>query len=76
MFLSQQKPVFIIDWPKEIKPFYMKMNTDGKTVASMDLLVPEVGELIGGSVRENDYEVLKERMQHFGLNQGNSSHKI
>jgi len=71
-----KKPVFIIDWPKEIKPFYMKMNTDGKTVASMDLLVPEVGELIGGSVRENDYEVLKERMQHFGLNQGNSSHKI
>jgi len=64
-----KKPVFIIDWPKEIKPFYMKMNTDGKTVASMDLLVPEVGELIGGSVRENDYEVLKERMQHFGLNQ-------
>ena len=53
------KPVFVTDWPKEIKAFYMRMNDDGKTVAAADLLVPAVGELCGGSQREERYDVLK-----------------
>ena len=69
-YLSEQifkGPVFVTDYPKEIKAFYMKQNEDGKTVRAMDLLVPGVGELIGGSQREDDYEVLKNRMAECGL---------
>jgi len=57
-----QKPVFVTDYPKEIKAFYMRQNDDGKTVAAMDLLVPGVGELIGGSQREERADVLEQRM--------------
>ncbi len=57
-----KKPVFLTDYPKEIKSYYMKQNDDGKTVAAADLLVPGIGELIGGSQREDDYEKLKVRM--------------
>ena len=60
-------PVFVTDYPKDIKAFYMKLNDDGKTVRAMDLLVPGVGELIGGSQREDDYEKLKKRMQEMQL---------
>ena len=60
---SYQKPVFVTDYPKEIKAFYMRLNDDGKTVAAMDLLVPGVGEIIGGSQREERLDVLEERMQ-------------
>ena len=63
-----QKPVFLTDYPKEIKAFYMKQNPDGKTVAAADLLVPGVGELIGGSQREENYEVLKARIEELGMN--------
>ena len=59
-------PVFITDYPKEIKAFYMKQNPDGKTVAACDLLVPFVGELVGGSQREDDYNKLKTRMEELG----------
>ncbi len=61
------KPVFVTDYPKEIKAFYMKQNPDGKTVAATDLLVPGIGELIGGSQREEDMEKLKTRMKELGL---------
>ena len=60
-------PVFVTDYPKDIKAFYMKLNDDGKTVRAMDLLVPGVGELIGGSQREDDFEKLKKRMQEMYL---------
>ena len=60
-------PVFVTDYPKEIKAFYMRLNDDGKTVAAADLLVPGVGELIGGSQREERYDVLLSRMQELGL---------
>ncbi len=60
-------PVFVTDYPKDIKAFYMKQNEDGKTVAAMDLLVPGVGEIIGGSEREADYEKLLARMQELGM---------
>lgn len=63
------KPVFVTDYPKDIKSFYMRINDDGKTVAAMDLLVPGVGELIGGSQREERFDVLKERMAEMGLNE-------
>ncbi|MCR5690858.1 MAG: asparagine--tRNA ligase, partial [Eubacterium sp.] len=63
-----KKPVFVTDYPKEIKAFYMKMNEDGKTVAAMDCLVPGIGEIIGGSQREDDYDLLVERMKECGLN--------
>ncbi len=63
------KPVFVTDYPKEIKAFYMKLNDDGKTVAATDLLVPGIGELIGGSQREDDYEKLKNRIQELGLDE-------
>ena len=56
-----QKPVFVTDYPKEIKAFYMRMNDDGKTVAAMDLLVPGIGEIIGGSQREERLDVLTRR---------------
>ena len=61
------KPVFVTDWPKEIKAFYMRLNEDGKTVAAADLLVPVVGELCGGSQREERYDVLKERIEELGM---------
>lgn len=63
-----KKPVFLTDYPKEIKAFYMKLNPDGKTVAAADLLVPAVGELIGGSQREDDLAVLERRMDELGMN--------
>ena len=62
-----KRPVFVTDYPKEIKAFYMKMNEDNKTVAAMDLLVPGIGEIIGGSQREDDYGKLKARMDELGL---------
>ena len=62
-----KRPVFVTDYPKEIKAFYMKLNEDGKTVAAMDCLVPGIGEIIGGSQREDDYETLKNRMAECGL---------
>jgi asparaginyl-tRNA synthetase len=61
------KPVFVTDYPKEIKAFYMRLNDDGRTVAAMDLLVPGVGEIIGGSQREERLETLKARMSEMGL---------
>ena len=62
-----KKPVFVTDYPKEIKAFYMKLNPDGKTVAAMDCLVPGIGEIIGGSQREDDYTKLKSRMDELGM---------
>ncbi len=62
------KPVFVTDYPKEIKAFYMKLNEDGKTVAAMDCLVPGIGEIIGGSQREDNYDLLLKRMEECGLN--------
>ncbi|MBR4754031.1 MAG: asparagine--tRNA ligase [Lachnospiraceae bacterium] len=70
-YLTEQifkKPVFVTDYPKEIKAFYMKMNEDNKTVAAMDCLVPGIGEIIGGSQREDDYNKLVKRMEELGLN--------
>lgn len=61
------RPVFVTDYPKDIKAFYMKLNPDGKTVAAMDCLVPGVGEIIGGSQREDNLEVLRNRMKECGL---------
>ena len=60
-------PVFITDWPKDIKAFYMKQNPDGKTVAAVDLEVPGAGELMGGSQREENYEKLVERMKELNI---------
>ena len=62
-----KKPIFVIDYPKEIKAFYMRLNDDGKTVAACDLLVPGVGEIIGGSQREERYDVLKARIEETGM---------
>lgn len=62
-----KRPVFVTDYPKEIKAFYMKLNDDGKTVAAMDCLVPGIGEIIGGSQREDSYEKLTARMDELGL---------
>ena len=62
-----KRPVFVTDYPKEIKAFYMKLNGDGKTVAAMDCLVPGIGEIIGGSQREDDYDKLVGRMEELGL---------
>lgn len=70
-YLTEQefkRPVFVTDYPKEIKAFYMKLNEDGKTVAAMDCLVPGIGEIIGGSQREDDLETLERRMEEMGLN--------
>jgi len=64
-----KKPVFVTDYPKDIKAFYMRLNDDNKTVAAMDLLVPEVGEIIGGSQREERFDVLTSRMKELGLKQ-------
>ncbi len=63
-----KRPVFVTDYPKEIKAFYMKLNEDNKTVAAMDCLVPGIGEIIGGSQREDDYDKLVTRMDELGLN--------
>ena len=63
-----KKPLFVTDFPKECKAFYMKQNDDGKTVAAMDCLVPGIGEIIGGSQREDDYEKLVARMNELGMN--------
>ena len=63
-----KRPVFVTDYPKEIKAFYMKLNEDGKTVAAMDCLVPGIGEIIGGSQREDKLELLEKRMDELGLN--------
>jgi asparaginyl-tRNA synthetase len=63
-----KKPVFVIDYPKDIKAFYMRLNDDNKTVAAMDLLVPGVGEIIGGSQREERFDKLEKRMEELGLN--------
>ena len=62
-----KKPVFVTDYPKDIKAFYMKLNKDGKTVAAMDCLVPGIGEIIGGSQREEKLDILKSRMAELGL---------
>lgn len=62
-----KRPVFVTDYPKEIKAFYMKLNEDNKTVAAMDCLVPGIGEIIGGSQREDDYDKLLSRMEEAGL---------
>ncbi len=70
-FLTEQvfkKPVFVTDYPKDIKAFYMKLNPDGKTVAAVDCLVPGVGEITGGSQREDSYELLKARIEELGMN--------
>ncbi len=69
-YLTEQvfkKPVFVTDYPKEIKAFYMKLNPDGKTVAAMDCLVPGIGEIIGGSQREDNYDLLKSRIEELGM---------
>ncbi len=71
-YLTEQvykKPIFLIDYPKEIKAFYMRQNDDGKTVAAMDLLVPGVGEIIGGSQREERLDLLLKRMEECGLDE-------
>lgn len=71
-YLTEQifkKPVFVINYPKDIKAFYMKLNDDGKTVAAMDLLVPGVGEIIGGSQREDNYDLLVKRIKEMGLHE-------
>ncbi|MCI7224291.1 MAG: asparagine--tRNA ligase [Fusobacterium gastrosuis] len=62
-----KKPVFVTDYPKDIKAFYMKLNEDGKTVRAMDLLAPGIGEIIGGSQREDNYDLLVKRMDDLGL---------
>ncbi len=71
-FLTEEyfkRPVIVYDFPKEIKPFYMRVNSDGKTVAGMDVLLPRVGEVIGGSQREERYSKLIERMRELGLSE-------
>jgi len=62
-----KKPVILINYPKEVKSFYMKLNPDGKTVAAMDVLVPKIGEIIGGSQREDDYGKLTARMEELKI---------
>lgn len=64
-----KKPIFVTHYPKEIKSFYMKLDEDGKTVAAMDMLVPGIGEIIGGSQREEKFEILKRRIKECGLNE-------
>ena len=62
-----KKPVFLVDYPKDIKAFYMKLNEEGKTVRAMDLLAPQIGEIIGGSQREDNLEILETRMNELGM---------
>ncbi len=64
-----RKPTIVIDYPKEIKAFYMKLNDDGRTVRAMDILFPGIGEIVGGSQREDDYDALLARMRELGLNE-------
>lgn len=64
-----KKPVFVTDYPREIKAFYMKLNPDQKTVAAMDCLVPGIGEIIGGSQREENYDILKARIEELGMDE-------
>ena len=71
-----KKPVFVTDYPKEIKAFYMRLNDDGKTVAAMDCLVPGIGEIIGGSQREERLDVLLKRMEEMGLNEADYGHYL
>lgn len=71
-----KKPIFVTDYPKEIKAFYMRLNADGKTVAAMDCLVPGIGEIIGGSQREERLDVLSERMQELGLSAEDYGHYL
>lgn len=66
-----KKPVFVTDYPEKIKAFYMRQNDDGKTVAAMDLLVPGVGEIIGGSQREERLDILERKIKDNGLNMDN-----
>ena len=69
-FLTEEifkKPIFVTDYPKEIKAFYMRLNDDQKTVAAMDLLVPGVGEIIGGSQREERLDILEQRIEELGM---------
>ena len=69
-YLTEQvfnKPIFVTDYPKDIKAFYMRLNEDGKTVAAMDLLVPGIGEIIGGSQREERLELLDARIRELGM---------
>ena len=71
-YLSEKlfgKPVFVTDYPKDIKAFYMKLNPDGKTVAAADLLAPGIGEIIGGSQREDDFEKLSARLKELHLSE-------
>jgi len=65
--IAFKKPIFVTDWPKEIKAFYMRLNDDQKTVAAMDMLVPGVGELVGGSQREERLELLEARIKELGM---------
>ena len=72
-FLTEEifkKPVIVTDYPKDIKPFYMRVNDDNRTVRAMDVLVPRVGEIIGGSQREERYDVVLERLKETGLEEG------
>ena len=71
-----QKPIFVTDYPKEIKAFYMRLNDDGKTVAAMDCLVPGIGEIIGGSQREERLDVLCRRMAEMGLSEADYGHYL
>ena len=71
-FLTEEalkRPIFVYDYPKEIKAFYMRLNDDGRTVAAMDLLLPGVGELVGGSQREERLDVLRSRIADLGLDE-------
>ncbi len=71
-----KKPIFVTDYPKDIKAFYMRLNDDGKTVAAMDCLVPGIGEIIGGSQREERMDVLEERMKELGLKEEDYVHYL
>ena len=71
-YLTEQifkRPVFVTDYPREIKAFYMKLNEDGRTVAAMDCLVPGIGEIIGGSQREENFDILKARIDELGMDE-------
>ena len=78
-YLTEQvfkRPVFVTDYPKEIKAFYMKLNPDGKTVAAMDVLFPQIGEIIGGSQREENYDKLVARMNEVGISEESMSYYL
>ena len=66
-----EKPIILYDYPKEIKSFYMRLNNDNKTVAAMDVLVPKIGEIIGGSQREERYDFLVKRLEELKLDKSN-----